>query len=110
MLAACRAAIADGEDVNAPYTLPQVGFNEERPLGTCLRQTYMPGNKCVCENLLVIELLLEHGADPRLYSKSVGLVSIPMLLSRCYSVSEDKREEHMALWKHLLKLFEEAVV
>ena len=64
MLAACRAAIAKGEDVNAPDTLPHVGFNEGRPLDACLRQTHMPGDKCVVENLPVIELLLEHGADP----------------------------------------------
>ena len=64
MLAACRAAIAKGEDVNAPDTLPHVGFNEGRPLDACLQQTHMPGDKRVVENLPVIELLLEHGADP----------------------------------------------
>jgi hypothetical protein len=110
MLAACRAAIANGEDVNAPDTLPHVGFNEGRPLDACLRQTHMPGNKCICENLPVIELLLEHGADPRLYSKSVGLAAIPMLLARHYSVDEAETEEHRAFWKHLLRLFEEAIV
>jgi hypothetical protein len=110
MLAACRAAIANGEDVNAPDTLPHVGFNEGRPLDACLRQTHMPGKKCICENLPVIELLLEHGADPRLYSKSVGLAAIPMLLARHYSVDEAETEEHRAFWKHLLRLFEEAIV
>jgi hypothetical protein len=110
MLAACRAAIANGEDVNAPDTLPHVGFNEGRPLDACLRQTHMPGNKCVCENLPVIELLLEHGADPRLYSRCVGVGAIPISLARHCSVSEDETEEHRAFWKHLLRLFEEAIV
>ncbi|KAJ4345945.1 uncharacterized protein N0V89_012081 [Didymosphaeria variabile] len=110
MMAACRAAIANGEDVNAPDTLPHVGHNEGRPLDACLRQTHMPNRKSIVENLPVIELLLEHGADPRLYSKSVGAVAIPIVLARRYSVDEEEKEEHRAFWKHLLGLFEEAIV
>lgn len=110
MLAACRAAIANGDDVNAPDTLPHVGYNEGRPLDACLRQTHMPGKKSIVENLPVIELLLEHGADPRLSSRSVGVGAIPMLLARRYSVDAEEKEEHRAFWKHLLGLFEEAIV
>lgn len=110
MLTVCRTAIAAGSDVNAPDTLPHVGHNEGRPLDACLRQTHMPGDKSIVENLPVIELLLEHGADPRLFSKSVGLGSIPIQLARRYSVDEDETEEHRAFWKHLLRLFEEAIV
>ncbi|KAF1969893.1 hypothetical protein BU23DRAFT_231795 [Bimuria novae-zelandiae CBS 107.79] len=110
MLAACRASIANGEDVNAPDTPPHVGHNEGRPLDACLRQTHMPGKKSIVENLPVIELLLEHGADPRLYSRSVGVVAIPIVLARRYSVDEEEKEEHRAFWKHLLGLFEEAIV
>ncbi|KAF9738643.1 hypothetical protein PMIN06_001946 [Paraphaeosphaeria minitans] len=110
MLAACRAAIANGEDVNAPDTLPHVGHNAGRPLDACLRQTHMPGKKSIVENLPVIELLLEHGADPRLYSRSIGVTAIPIVLAKRYSVDQDEKEEHRAFWKHLLGLFEEAVV
>jgi hypothetical protein len=110
MLAACRAAIANGEDVNAPDTLPHVGHNEGRPLDACLRQTHMPGKKSIVENLPVIELLLEHGADPRLFSRSVGVTGIPIALARRYAVDEEEKEEHRAFWKHVLGLFEEAIV
>jgi hypothetical protein len=110
MLAACRAAIANGEDVNALDTLPHVGHNEGRPLDACLRQTHMPGDKSINENLPVIELLLEHGADPRLFSRSVGVGAIPIQLARRYSIKEDETEENRAFWKHLLKLFEEAII
>lgn len=110
MVTVCRAAIANGEDVNAPDTLPILGHNEGRPLDACLRQTHMPGRKCINENLPVIELLLEHGADPRLVSRSVGLTAIPILLARRYSVDEDTTEEHKMFWRHLLRLFEEAIV
>ena len=109
MLAACRAAISNGEDVNALDTLPHVGHNEGRPLNACLRQTHMPGAKSIVENLPVIELLLEHGADPRLYSRSAGVTAIPMLLARRYSEDEEETEKNRAFWKHLLRLFEEAV-
>lgn len=108
LLAACRAAIANGEDVNAIETLLDVGHNEGCPLNACLRQTHMPGNKSVIENLPVIELPLEHGADPRLYSKSARAAAIPITLARRYSVEENETEEHRAFWKHLLCLFEEA--
>jgi hypothetical protein len=110
MLTACRAAIANGEDVNAPDTLPSLVYNEGRPLDACLRQTHMPGQKSIVENLPVIELLLEHGADPRLFSKSVGVVHMPILHARRYSVDEKETEENRAFWKHLLRLFEEAIV
>jgi hypothetical protein len=110
MLAACRAAIANGEDVNALDTLPHVGHNAGRPLDACLRQTQMPGKKSIVENLPVIELLLEHGADPRLFSRSVGVTGIPIVLARRYAVDEKEKEEHRAFWKHVLGLFEEAVV
>jgi hypothetical protein len=110
MLAVCRAAIANGEDVNAPDTLPHVGFNKGRPLDACLQQTHMPGRKSIIKNLLVIKLLLEHGADPWLYSRSVGIVQIPMLLAKRHSVMEDESEENRAFWVHLLKLFEEAII
>jgi hypothetical protein len=70
----------------------------------------MPGTKSIVENLPVIELLLEHGADPRLYSKSAGVTAIPMLLARRYSDDKEETEENRAFWKHLLRLFEEAVI
>jgi hypothetical protein len=64
MLAACRAAISNGEDVNALDTLPHVGHNEGRPLNACLRRTHMPGAKSIVENLPVIKLLLETRSRP----------------------------------------------
>jgi hypothetical protein len=110
MLAACRAAIANGEDVNAPDTLPHAGHNEGRPLDACLRQTHMPGKKSIMENLSVIELLLEHGADPRLFWRSVGIQNLPILQAKRYSINKKVTEEERAFWKYLLRLFEEAIV
>lgn len=110
MLAACRAAIANGEDVNAPDTLPLLGHNEGRPLNACLRQTHMPGDKSIMENLPVIELLLEHGADPRLFWRSVGVQNIPILQAKRFSINKEMTEEERKFWKHLLRLFEEAIL
>lgn len=70
----------------------------------------MPGKKSIIENLPVIELLIEHGADPRLYSKSVGLPCIPMKLARQYAEDEEEGEKGLAFWKRVLELFEEAIV
>jgi hypothetical protein len=66
----------------------------------------MPGRKDIRENLPVIELLLAHGADPRLYSRSVGV--LPIRLATIYSV-EETTEEGRAFWKHLLALFQAAI-
>lgn len=109
MLAACRAAITNGEDVNALDTVAHVGYNEGRPLDACLRQAHMPGKRSIIENLPAIELLLDHGADPRLHARSVGVAAIPMILAKRYSVDEEK-EEHRACWRNLLGLFEEAII
>jgi hypothetical protein len=67
----------------------------------------MPGQKDIRENLPVIELLLEYGADPRLYLRSVGVV--PIRLATKYSV-EETAEEGRAFWRHLLALFQEAII
>ncbi|KAF2993982.1 hypothetical protein E8E13_001373 [Curvularia kusanoi] len=112
MLAACRAAIANGEDVNAPDTHPHRGYNEGRPLDACLRQTHMASSKSLLENIPVIELLLEHGADPRLHHRSVGPVHMPILIARRYASDDEDSvtDEARAKWKHILRLFEEAIV
>ena len=58
----------------------------------------------------MIELLLEHGADPRLFWRSVGVQNLPILQAKRYSINEELTEEERAFWKHLLRLFEEAIV
>jgi hypothetical protein len=72
MLAAVRTAIENSADVNQLDTEPNRISNEGRPLDACLRAPHMPGRKSIIENLPVIELLLEYGADPRLWSESAG--------------------------------------
>lgn len=106
MLAAVRTAIENGADVNAPDTEPRLGWKEGRPLDACLRSTHMPGKKDIRDNLPVIELLVEHGADPRLYSRSAGLS--PLGLALYYSTRETT-EDGREWWKHLVNLFEEAI-
>lgn len=110
MLAACRAALAAGADPNALDTVPEVMYGEGRPLDACLRQTRIPGRKSITDDLPVIELLLEHGADPRLYSRSVGSQAIPMLPATRYAVDEGEGEEGRRFWVRVLELFEEAIV
>ena len=76
----------------------------------CGKLVCMPGTISIVENLTVIELLLEYGRDPRLYSISVGVTAIHMLLKRQHSDDKEDREEHRAFWKHLLRISEEAAV
>lgn len=108
MVAAVRTALENGDDVNQLDTDPHLGLNAGRPLDACLRASLMPGRKSIIENLPVIQLLLEHGADPRLYSRSAKFP--PLALATSYSERDSEAEEEKAFWKYLLKLFKEAIV
>lgn len=65
-LALCRAAIAAGADVNGLDDSEPECHREGRPLDACFRISHMPPDATYFENLHVIKLLLDHGADPRL--------------------------------------------
>lgn len=101
-VAAMRAAIEAGADVNQLDLRPYGGHNEGRPLHACL----LRGS--IADNLPAIELLLRHGADPRLHGRSVGQ-GTPMSMAR-YWQQHPHRPEHQPVWDRVLVLFEEAVV
>ncbi|KAF2451129.1 hypothetical protein P171DRAFT_427346 [Karstenula rhodostoma CBS 690.94] len=109
MLSAVRTAIENGADVNALDTEPNRAYNEGRPLDACLTAHHMPSGKSIIENLPVIELLLEHGADPRLWSESTTILGMPIVQAITSAKDERITGEAKAFWKRLLKLFEEAI-
>lgn len=45
-----------------------------------------------------------------MYSRSVGVTALPIVLARRYSGDEEETEEHREFWKHILGLFEEAII
>ncbi|KAF1962804.1 hypothetical protein CC80DRAFT_487272 [Byssothecium circinans] len=102
-----RAAIEAGGDVNGLDDDPYLGFNEGRPLDACLNFPHMCGDADPVDNLPVIELLLEHGADPRLKSRST--IFPPIYRARYYA-GRELPEEVRVFWDRVLALFEEAIV
>ncbi|KAF2636448.1 hypothetical protein P280DRAFT_151429 [Massarina eburnea CBS 473.64] len=105
-LAAMRAAISAGEDVNKLDDEAMIGFNEGRPLDACLRLGHMAGNADYRDNLPLIELLLEHGADPRLVSRAV--MKPPILVAKFHA--ERSSGEWKEYWDRVIVLLEEAIV
>lgn len=109
MLAAVRTAIENGADVNQLDTETTPHLFEGRPLDACLAFQRMPGRKSIIENLPVIELLLEHGADPRLWSEVTGALRSPVSLALEYSKDEGLTEKTRDFWKRVFELFKEAI-
>lgn len=68
-LARIREVIAAGADVNGLDDSEPACHREGHPLDACLRVTHMANGATFYDNVHVIELLLEHGADPRLRDK-----------------------------------------
>lgn len=99
-VAAMRAAIEAGADVNQLDQEPIVGYNEGRPLDVCVKHNYT-------SNLGAIELLLQHGADPRLHARPT-LMS-PLRRVAFYAEYEHSSEEQRVFCKRVLALFEEAI-
>ncbi|KAJ4302877.1 hypothetical protein N0V90_001768 [Kalmusia sp. IMI 367209] len=107
-LAVMRAAISAGADVNALDLDPFLGYNEGRPLDACLNMAHMPGNADVRDNLPVIELLLEHGADPRFMARSI-MIS-PLRKASFYAGQEGLSIQGKVFWDRVVAMFEEAIV
>lgn len=106
-LAVVRAAIEAGGNVNELDDDPFLGYNEGRPLDACLNSPHMDGGASIRDNFPVIQLLLEHGADPRLRARSI--MHPPIAIAKYY-VENAGSEEAKLLWKRIFTLFEEAIV
>jgi hypothetical protein len=119
-LSAMREAIASGHDVNAHDDEPVLGYNEGRPLDACFNNVHMAHGARVQDNLPVVELLLEHGADPRLKARSQlhppiyhAHYYLEQAKSRFKSEEDEKKrgdwEEGLVFWGKVDAMFEEAV-
>lgn len=106
-VAAMRAAIDAGADVNQMDQEPIVGYNEGRPLDACINGSHFPGGVRLEDNIPAIELLLQHGADPRLGARPT--LFAPVRRARYYAENAAS-EEGKAAWKHILALFDEAIL
>lgn len=106
-VAAMRAAIAAGADVHQLDQEPIVGYNEGRPLDACLNVSHMAKGARLVDNIPAIELLLQHGADPRLGARPA---MFPPLRVATYYAENAGSEEVKATWIRILALFEDAVL
>lgn len=102
-----RAAIEAGADVNQLDEEPIVGYNEGRPLDTCINGMHMPSGVQLEDNIPVIELLLQHGSDPRLGARPTMFT--PVRRAR-YFAENTAPEEGKATWKRIIASFEEAIL
>lgn len=105
-VAAMRAALAAGADVHQLDGEPVAGHNEGRPLDACLNVGHMAGGARLADNVPAVELLLRHGADPRLGARP-GRLS-PLRVATYYAENAGSGEAR-ATWGRILALFEEAV-
>ncbi|KAF1970342.1 hypothetical protein BU23DRAFT_649875 [Bimuria novae-zelandiae CBS 107.79] len=107
-LAVMRIAIKNGDRVNDVDCHPHIGNNEGRPLDACLNLSHMSKGIDVTENLPIIELLLQHGADPRLKSRSMS--STPHSTARFYAEQAPALTEKAAkFWNRVVELFHELI-
>lgn len=106
-VAAMRAAIAAGADVHQLDQEPIVGYNEGRPLDACLNVSHMAEGARLADNIPAIELLLQHGADPRLGARPTKFA--PLRVATYYAENTGS-EEDAATWKRILTMFEDAVL
>lgn len=106
-VAAMRAAIEAGADVNQLDQEPIVGYNEGRPLDACINGSHMPSGVRLEDNIPAIELLLQHGADPRLGARPT--LFAPERRAR-YFVENATSEGGKATWKRILAMFDVAIL
>lgn len=106
-VAVMRAAIEAGADVNQLDEEPIVGYNKGRPLDACINGMHMPSGIQLEDNIPVFELLLQHGADPRLGARPTSFA--PVRRAR-YFPENTAPEEVKSTWKRILALFEEAIL
>lgn len=102
-----RAAIEAGADVHQLDQEPIVGYNEGRPLDACINTSHFSGEAWLEDNIPAIELLLQHGADPRLGARPT--LFAPVRIARYYAENAAS-EETKATWKRILELFNEAIL
>lgn len=97
-----KAAIEAGADVNELDHEPDPRRNHGRPLNFAVEYT-ISDFKYLKENLPVIELLLQHGADPRL----PGMIHTPSPLEEMRRMaSVDDR--HVKEWAEVKPFFQKA--
>lgn len=108
-LAAMRAALAAGADPNGLDNSEPWHYREGRPLDACLHISRMAGGVSVMDNLPLIELLLEHGADPRL-SDFESNTLVPAAGVAKYYAEKPWSPAAKVFFDRLVVLFEEAIV
>lgn len=107
-LARMRAAIAAGADVNGLDESEPICHREGRPLDACLRVSHMPNGGFFYENVHVIELLLEHGADPRLRCiKNVFFT--PLQVATFGAERDDQVPRAKVFFERVVVMFKEAI-
>lgn len=106
-VAAMRAAIAAGADVHELDQEPIMGYNEGRPLDACLNVSHMAEGARLVDNIPAIELLLQHGADPR---HSARPTKFSPLRVATYYAEHAASEEARATWNRIFTLFEHAIL
>lgn len=107
-LANIRAAIAAGADVNGLNESDLVCHWEGRPLDACLRVTHMAAGATFYGNLDVIKVLLEHGADPRLWDcKNVFFTPLEVAVFNAEKDGQISRVK--VFYEQVVVMFKEAI-
>lgn len=107
-LARIREAIAAGADINGLDDSDPACHREGRPLDACLRMTHMASGATFYSNVHVIELLLEHGADPRLRDTKTVFIS-PLKVAEYNAGKESHSEKTKAFYGQVLQMFRDAI-
>lgn len=107
-LARMRAAIAAGADVNGLDESEPICHREGRPLDACLRVSHMPNGPFFYENVHAIELLLEHGADPRLRDVKYSFIT-PLEIATFAAERDDQVPRARVFYERVVAMFKEAI-
>lgn len=103
-LTAMKAALASGADPNELDHEPRAEKNLGRPLHLAIEYTSSNLSR-LHENLPVVELLLQHGADPRLGGMQ-GRYSPLEDLRRVVAYNDPTMREAMGFFKEVLEMME----
>lgn len=107
-LANIRPAMAAGADVNGLDESDPACHREGRPLDACLRVTHMASGATFHSNVDVIEVLLEHGADPRVRDRKT--VFFTPLEVAVYNAEKDGQIPRAKIFnEQVVLMFKEAI-